>query len=400
MSASQLELQNGATKYITVRFKNTGTVAWRGYGDNALYIATADVKAHLASLESFTIAAESKAENTNQTNQQVNQLVRDPSIYLAKLKQPNIYPGEVGEFYVPISQATPELKSEKKLVMVLGNQGWLPQTDLAIALTNTSLEYAGILESNGQDVIIFDNPGETITLQFRNMGTIGWERGEVAFHIASLDNEQSQLADASWKKNKEQFFFQEATVKPGELATFSINVHGKELGEVRQYIALYKGEEKISGSDYETFSANVQPTYALRIVEHTIPEIMKNPEVKKVSVTIENIGHKDLDNMALAGYGDTPTKQTALKGKNWISKTHIGKIPTLKVGQARRVEFYLATPLKSGTYPLTLAFVRAKKNILIEQDGLYESKQKFEVQVLQKPKPVVKKKAVPIKKRK
>ena len=400
MSTSQLELQNGATKYVTVRFKNTGTVAWRGYGDHALYIAAADVKAYLASLESFTIAAESKAENTNQIEQQTSQLMRDSSIYLAKLKQPNIYPGEVGEFYVPISQITPELKSEKKLVMVLGNQGWLPQTDLAIALTNTSLEYAGILESNGQNYAILDNPGEIITLQFRNKGTLVWERGEVGFHIASLDNEQSQLADASWKKNKEQFFFQEETVKPGELATFSLHVHGKELGEVRQYIALYRGEEKISGSDYETFSANVQPAYALRIAEHTIPEILKNPSSKKVSVTLENIGHNDLDNMVLMGYGDASTKQSALKGKNWISATRIGKIPTIKAGQARRVEFYLASPVKSGTYPLTLAFTRAKKNVFIEQDGLHELEQKFEVQVLQKPKPVVKKKTVLIKKKK
>lgn len=397
-SASAFELQNGEAKYLTLRFKNTGTVAWRGYGDQAVRIALADIKTHLASLETFTLSTESKEENGKNENSEIFQ---NSSSFLATLKQSNVYPGEVGEFSVPITHISPELKSEQKFVMVLGDQGWFPYTDFAVAITNIGLEYAATLESSKDLYSIFDSPGQEVIFQFRNNGTQEWKQEDIALHIASLDEALSPLEDPSWKKNKQQFLFQEQSVKPGELATFSLNVHGKELGELGQYIALYHGEEKVSGSDYESVKFTVKPTYAVRIVEHTLPEIIKNPSALKVSVTLENIGGKKLDKMMLMGYGVDSKKQTVLQGKGWLSKTVIGKIPNINIGQARRIDFTISSPMKSGTYPLTLALVQEKKYVKIEQDdGLYMKDQVFEIQVEEKPKPKVTKKKINLKKKK
>lgn len=333
MGPQKISLKKGETKTIDVAYWNTGTMPWRNYGEQSLLLAGADIKKHLASLGGVRMASDEPIQDFS-------------SALRATLTSPNVMPDRIGTFRLAVSDPGNELISNPPLVLVLGRQGWIQDTDTAIEIENTGLEWAATLVE-GQPRVVTDEPKQRATIKFLNRGMREWKRGEVALHILSKD-----IADASWKTATGKFFFEEESVKPGDVATFVFAVHPKVIGRMASGIELRADVAQLSGSNYIPLEFDVKPAFAAAIISHTIPSAEFANGKRTVSVALKNTGAKPWSGVQLSVLG---------------AKV---KIPNTAPGGAITVRFSVRMLAKTGMHSYALSVVQGSRTILIEtRDG-------------------------------
>lgn len=359
VSPSVVDIRPGEEKTVTITAKNTGTVAWRNYGETPVQIALASAKESLASLESVAIASEGKDQSNATTSNSTS------SLAVATLRDANVAPGQTGTFTVTIKDAPTELISKKKFVMSLGRLGWFSGSDISVTIFNNGLPLAGLLDESKLPTRILDETKTPITLSFQNKGTEEWKKGDVKLAVTDKGKKTSSLKDASWKKTDGQFDFQEKTVKPGETATFKISLYGKNLGGATQVVALYNKKEKIAGTDYYPLNLTVNPGYAAEIISHSVPSVVQVGWQPSVAITVKNTGSLPWDKASLMAYAKNGTSTSAFRAPSWKSATVIDRTDKVLPGETVTFLFKLKSPAKPGSYEQQFVLKQGTKTMYV-----------------------------------
>lgn len=361
-----IEMRPGQERNVIVRFRNTGTVAWRNYGQEKLSLAYSDITRHIAAIDSVHMAV---VDDNGKDAGSVGASARPKDYIVAGLAAPNVSPGQIGTFIFRITQAPAAYQSTQKFVLAVGEDGWLAGSEASIPITNTGLEYAA-QSADALHATISDTEQSSARIQFMNKGTKTWARGDVVLSIVGVDGNEYGLAGAKWKSKEGDFIFDEKTVGPGKIATFTVPLFGKAVGDVVGMVALYHGSEKISGSDTRPLTISVTPSFVVQVTKSTAPRIVKNIWRPTVSITIKNTGTKELKGAKLLAFGTDGVGASPFYHPRWQSKTTIDTID-LKPGQTGTVIFKIKPPQKGGEYEFVVGLRAGKKDVYIEgADGL------------------------------
>lgn len=381
MTPAFLEMQSGEQQDITLRFRNTGTVAWRNYGQEKLSLAHSGITRHIAAIDSVHIASIDDNEKDAMT---LGESTRPKDYFVAGLATPNVSPGQIGTFVFRIADAPSEYHSMQKFVLAVGESGWLAGSDVAIPVTNTALEYAG--QGIGDfHITIPDSEHTRASIQFINRGTKTWARGDIVLHMTGVDGGEYAVKDPSWKSKEGKFVFNEKSVAPGEMATFTPLFFSGAIGDVLGTVALYHGGEKISGSDEHQLVITITPSYMVEVSENKIPGIIQNTWRPTVSIRLKNTGTKELKDAQLFAYAQDGKSASAFYDSSWKSKKVIGTI-SLKSGKTATVLFKIKSPKKAGTYDFIFGIKAGKRDVYsVGTNGLTkELKQSIRVDEVKK----------------
>ena len=367
-----IEIKPGEQKDVTVRFRNTGTVAWRNYGQEKISLALGGITRHIAAIDSVHIAV---VEDSGKDTAGSKESSHPKDYFVAGLMTPNVSPGQIGTFVFRIADAPSEYHSTQKFVLAVGESGWLTGSDVVIPVTNTALEYASSAIGDFH-VTIPDTERTTRAVQFTNRGTKTWTQGEVTLSIVGVDGGEYTTKDASWKSKEGKFVFDEKAVAPGEVATFTLPFFGATVGDSVGMVALHHGTEKISGSDEHPLVVSVTPVYVIEVTKNTLPAIIQNTWRPTVGMTIKNIGTKELKDAQLFAYAADGTSQSVFYDSSWKSKKVIDTL-RLKPGKTATVLFTIKSPKKAGSYDIVFGLKAGKKDTYIAgSDGLTKSLKK------------------------
>ncbi len=363
---TSIEMKPGDENDVTVRFRNTGTVAWRNYGSEKLVLARNDITRHIAAIDSVHIAVVDDGGKDGQTIQESS---NPKDYFVATLQTPNVNPGQIGTFSFHLTQAPTEYHSVQKFVLAVGENGWLAGSQVEIPVTNSGLEYAA--QSDGDlHVTIADDDHAQAQVQFMNKGTRTWTRGEVTFGVVGIDGGEFPLKDVAQKIREGKITFNEKTVAPGEKATFTISLSGKIIGDTVGMVSLTHSSEKISGSDERPLIVTVVPSYIVELSGKNIPRIIQNTWRPTVSMTIKNTGTKEIKSAQLLAHNTDGTSPSVFYHSSWDSKKVVDTI-SIKPGKTATVIFKIAPPKKKGEYAFVLTMKAGKKDVYFSSaDGL------------------------------
>ncbi len=362
---ARIEMKPGESKDIVVRFRNTGTVAWRNYGEEKLVLAREDITKHMAAIDSVHIATvDEDAKDVNLEGVQP----QPKDFFVATLASPNVEPGAIGAFTMHIAKAPSQYHSTEKFVLATGERGWLAGTEASFEILNTGLDYAAENMSDGHTVVP-DDEHVRIPVRFINRGIKEWKRGDVTLNVSSAYGGPTLLKEKSWKTPYGGFLFEEKSVVSGGVATFFIPVNSSSIGEVPLNFELMVGKEKISGSDGKTMVISVEPSYKVEVVA-TIPRIVQNTWRPTVSMRIKNVGAKELKGAQLLAFAGDKKTPGSFYDSSWTSKTVIDTI-TAKPGKTVTILFKMKPPKKAGDYDIYFMVRQGKKDVYVSAaDGL------------------------------
>ncbi len=377
ISPRTVELKEGEERVVTIRFRNTGTVAWRNYGETALYMADARIKDHLAALDTLKLAAIDDSERDEGVN--ATSTVIDYS--RAHLITPNVHPGEIGTFMLSIKDPPKNLIEERHYVLAFGKRGWLPAQEIALEVINTGLPLAAtiIKEDAVQDV--FDEETQTLTLQFKNRGMATWKKGEVTLSLMATDDESMNLKNSTWKDKRGRVSFLEDEVAQGGIATFHVSISPRRIGDIVNTIFLEKAKEKIIGSDRETLHLSVAPAYAAELVSSSIPSAVLSGWRPNVGITVKNVGTKVWDAATLASIGKKLSEKSIFQDASWKGDTEIDQAKGVEPGSVASFLFKIKAPKQTGLYTEQLALTNKKRTIYFLTDKGFEKDRQYVVRV-------------------
>lgn len=332
-------------KEALVRFKNTGTISWRNYGDESLRIARADITKVLSVRDAVRMAT---VEDQKDGGVDPADEKKPPSTYMvATLLAPNVAPGQIGAFRLRLAPSDQFIRSEK-FVLATGDRGWLSGTELAIEAVNGNRPRAALLE-NKEPRLLTDEGEATASLEFRNMGTESWKRNEVTISLSGADT----LRTKKWKKSDGQFFFDESVVEPGEIAHVRVPLQADKPGRGELKPVLVWKKEKIEGSDLTSVPLVIVPSRTATIDTSLIPQAVLTTWRPVFSVRVENTGKKPLKNVALVA-ADNEKKSTWFHG-SWKTKTLIENVKEIGPGMSATLLFRVTPPQKAGSAQLKLS---------------------------------------------
>jgi len=376
-TSTTVELREGEEKIVTVRFRNTGTISWHNYGDTTVHVASEQIKNHIASLDSIRLAAIDDKERATEGNATTSPL----QYSVARLTTPNVRPGEVGTFAVIIKDPPKDFIEERTYVLALGSRGWIPRTDLVVEVVNTGLPFASTLmnEDSAQEALLDEEKQQAMTLRFQNRGTIEWKKGDITLAMLSTDDPTMSVREKSWKQERGNFVFTENVVPPGSIATFSVPIAPRRIGDVTNTIFLQKGKEKVVGSDRAQLHLMVTPAYAVELVSSTIPSVMLNAWRPHVGVTVKNVGVKAWDAATLKSMANA--KGSLFTHPSWKSKSEIDQTGVVASGSIATFLFQMKPPSKEGAYKEKLALTQGKRTIYFLTDVGFQKEMSYDVRV-------------------
>lgn len=348
-------------KEVLVRFKNTGTISWRNYGDESLRIARADITKVLSARDMVRMATveDQKGEGTDPADEK-----KPPSSYMvATLLAPNVAPGQIGAFRLRLIPADQFIRTEK-FVLATGDSGWLSGTEHAVEAVNGNRPRAALLE-NKEPRLLTDEGEATVSLEFRNMGTEPWKRNEVALSLSGADLFRTK----KWKKSDGQFLFDESAVEPGEVAHVRVPLRADKPGRGELKPALVWKKEKIEGSDLVNVQLVIAPSRVVEIDTSLIPQAVLTTWRPIFSVRVENTGKKPLKNVALVAADNV--KKSAWFHSSWKTKTVIENVKEIGHGMSATFLFRATPPQKAGIAKLTFSLRAEGKQVYIGSADSY-----------------------------
>lgn len=345
-SAKSISINAGQEKEVWVEFKNTGNITWRTYGQYSPQISSSN--------ESSVILA-------SDMRSQTNIVVSDSS---------NIAPGETVRFTFSIIAPTDQLEISEDFMLVI-NESSVSGTKFTLNLQIAGLSYAAKLASDTIAPAMFAGDHQIATFQFRNLGTTAWQNDEVYLNIYDLGDNVSRLYHNNWPEQYGKINFSEASVKSGEMATFTFSLKAPlELG-------LFKNIYKIMGPENvvqnEAFSiTRIDSQYSAEFVSHTIPLAVLNYWKLPVVVKFKNTGLGSWDgNMVLRLY-DLGGSTSVFYDSSW--NDYDGNIRfnenKVKPGDTATFRLYLKSPSHIGLYLNKMLLGIPGRNIIV-QGGEY-----------------------------
>lgn len=368
-SAKAIEIAQGEKKEVRIRYRNTGTVAWRNYGVAALHIAKKDITRSLAMVGELRTAAVDDSERDEKKKTEIA-----PSQYFAaRLLEPNVKPGQIGTFLLTIQDPPTDFIEKREFVLALGSQGWLPSSDFSLEVVNGGLPLAATIVEGDTAQEVTDEGTQKISVRFKNKGTQEWKKGDIRLSLLPVDGEASDISSAAWKHDRGEFSFTEEAVKPGEDATFEFPVKPRKIGAITNLIFLKKGDEHIAGSDRKELSLSVKPSYAAEVLSTTIPSAMLNVWRPTVAVRVKNVGEKawDAATFSSAAIGK---KKSAFADTSWDGASAIDAAQGVEPGSIVTFVFRMKAPRQAGTYREELALHSKDRTIyFLSENGFQES---------------------------
>ncbi|MBI4272615.1 N-acetylmuramoyl-L-alanine amidase [Candidatus Uhrbacteria bacterium] len=377
VSSKTVELKEGEERTVTVRFRNTGTVAWRNYGDTALYMADAQIKNHLASLDTLKLAAtdESERDEGVRATPPITDFTR------AHLVTPNVYPGEIGTFLLSIKDPPKDFIEERHYVFALGTRGWVPAQEVVLEVINTGLPLSTMIVKENAWQKVFDEETQMLVLQFKNYGTQNWKKGDVTLSLMATDDASMNLRNEFWKHKRGRVSFLEDEVTPQGIATFHIPITPRRIGDIVNTVFLEKAKEKIVGSDREALHLSVTPAYVAELVSSHIPSAVLSGWRSRADVMVKNVGAKTWDAATLQSIGKNLLKQSVFQDSSWKGVTEIDHAKGVEPGSVVSFLFKLMAPKKEGLYTERLALTNKERTIYFLTDKGFEKDSQYAVRV-------------------
>ncbi len=220
-------LSSTAAKSITIRYRNTGTTTWQ---QGVVNLGTVD------RTFAYRLDADPLASNWLSANRP------------ATLTESSVAPGETGTFTFAVQNSrSPADTYRLDVGLVADGITWFPRTTHAYFEITTAAAY------NGQVVSWSSSDGEatyptlsgttpkSITIRYRNTGTVTWTRGTV--NLGTVDRgyvySLSSFALASdWLSSNRPATLTEASIAPGETGTFTFAVQPAGSGTRRLDVGL------------------------------------------------------------------------------------------------------------------------------------------------------------------
>ncbi len=379
-AAQSVQIPKGGSAELTLRFRNTGTATWRGYGGMQTVLANANIKEHLAALDGVKIAATSASSTP-------------ASFVLSRMSPMNVGTGEVGTFKLRVKDVPSELLSEQAVVLALGDRGWFQAADARVQIENTGLEEAAtVIEEDAEKEWNLSFGEKTrVTLHFTNRGTKEWKRGDVKLFF---DDETSEsIRDVSWKQKTGGFDFSEEAVLPGETAAFAFDVKPKKRGELRGDVTLGFGERRVSGSDYTSLWMSADYRYAAEIAYQQFPGQLLKTDTGFASLSVRNGGLEAWSKPQLVIVGKDGKAASAFRAASWKGSS-AAQEGIVESGEVSNFVFDLKAPTKAGTYSGIFMIKDGKTTVPLMAAGKLKNGSAFSIVVKDPPKkPAVKKTA-------
>lgn len=368
VTPTTVELKEGEEKQVIIRFRNSGTVAWRNYGDGATYIADAGIQQHLALLDTLRLATADEEERDKAIS--ATSTITDFS--RARLVTPNVRPGEIGTFSLTIKDPPKHVIEERRYVLALGKRGIVPLSEIAIEVINIGLPFAATIEKEGIEQNIDDSETQEFIVRYKNRGTQIWKKGDIALSLMVTDDASADLSNNTWKHKRGRVSFLEKEVLQGGIATFPIRITPRRIGSIVNTVFLEKEKEKIAGSDREQLRLSVKPAYVAELVSSSIPPIVQNTWRPRVAVTVKNVGTKKWDKVFLQSIGEQE-KGSVFYHPSWENETHIEHAGAVETGSVVTFLYQMKPPKKEGVYKEKFALSQEKRTIyFLTQKGFEE----------------------------
>ncbi len=137
----------------------------------------------------------------------------------------------------------------------------------------------------------FTNTKQWVQLQFRNTGSLAWERDALRLKITGADETaRSNYAEGSWGYDFGEFQPQESTIASGEVATFIFSwTLPKTPGNYEHKFHLRAWDRVVEGSS-TTFQTRADSLYRAELTSQNIPVAMRKTWKPTITIRVKNVG--------------------------------------------------------------------------------------------------------------
>ncbi|MFA6099203.1 MAG: N-acetylmuramoyl-L-alanine amidase [Patescibacteria group bacterium] len=325
-SEQPVVINAGEVKEIWVDFRNDGNATWRNYTSNTLSVLAKSDQSN------FYVAGWSSATQ------------------VARLETPNVAPGETGRFVFSIKAPMDQMEVSENFSLEFGEQV-LGGTDFTVTAQITGFDNAAALDNQTIAPATFIKARQKVVTQFKNRGRTTWEHGEVKLNIYDLGYQVSRFYDTAWPNQSGQIDFQEAEVKPNELATFTFYLTSPLTP------GLYKNIYKLTGPDgmvqQEDYSiTRVDSMHRAELSSYTMPPAMLNVWRLKPVIKLKNIGSGNWDRNTVLKIYDLGDDVSRFHDNSWIDNYTAARLSEAQVkpGETGTFTFYFRAPREPGLY--------------------------------------------------
>ncbi|MCD4704889.1 hypothetical protein K8R66_02315 [bacterium] len=325
-SIEKLMVYEGEKTGVWVEYLNIGTKVWDNETQNKLYLIDAKYKSQIPII--------SKTSNFSLEES----MKKDVVVYSAKK---TVLPGKVLRLSFLLGADYEKYKSGE-YILVLDGKGWFADSGIAYNLERI-FRYDAKL-NKGIPKNLEAGETNTITVEYKNVGTKPWYQGETYLKWISSGHEHYAKMN-QWH------------ILPGEIASFTFYSKVDGVGDHQYDLSVWK---KVDAGKYNKFPtgenkfvANMSVRYAAKILYESIPrEIVANQE-KNVILRVRNIGSETWnENLVLRSYSNIkPFSSSYFDSSEWISSMAIQKVnKEVKPGNVYVFKFKVKAPSRAYTY--------------------------------------------------
>lgn len=377
-----VNLKKGEAKEVIFQFRNEGNVPWQNYNeDYGVFLGDNSLKRRLAVLDGFKMALDAGEEEITEESL--------PDYVVSKMRQPNIYPGDVATFHLTVDDTTTELV--KRMVLALGEKGYFSESDVDVIVNNGSNFYRAQKISNSIPPAMLAESNGEFTIQYKNIGQKPWKKNEVYLNIYDREGNLSKFVSDSWKSEYGGIGFEETEVIPGGKATFKFSLKAPGPGFHRQMFKLERkyvcnaedelfcfedieiGQEAkdfIPGAVFDIIT-RVDWPYQGQLMENTLTPAMLNIWRPTVLMRFKNIGTVTWKNLRLVSY-DEKGSVSDFKDTSWVDNYTVARTSKeINPGEEISFIFKLKAPREKGEYRQNFVLKVGKRVLYI--DGVKEN---------------------------
>lgn len=325
-SESPVSVKSGIDKLVWVEFRNDGNTTWRNYTSSPIQLVATDSHSILraAGWQSDTV--------------------------VANLTTANVAPGEVGRFTFTIKGPSDQLEVTDHFQLQVNNQP-VDGGDFSLTALVTNLPYAADLVQQKIAPAVFVKQRFSTTLQFKNMGTETWKRGDVKLVIEDLGGAVSRFQDVSWPSRLGNINFSETEVQPGALANYTVTMLSP-AGPGR-YLNSYRlsGQQEVVMTEPYSIT-RVDSTYQAAVASQNFtPAVFASGRVK-ITMKFKNTGPAIWDRSVQLRSYDLGGKLSRFYDTRWQNTTTVGVMSENRVGPGGTATFtfYIKSPVTPGLY--------------------------------------------------
>ena len=253
-SSSNIELFAGQTRYIWVKFKNTG---WASWGDDVS--AAGYTPLHLATDGPINRPSSFSAQwpTTNRSNLVFERVYNSDGTTVAS-NQHVVDPGQIAEFKIPITVPSSMSAGNYTELFSPIREGapdwWLGPTFSATIVVKPT--YSAVHYSQSSYVSLNENDAKTVSFSYKNTGNAPWyddssvTNGTKPIHLATTNpiNTPSTLGESWPKNNRPALNF--SAVYEADGTTLASNQHIVQPGQIGKFEFTIKASSSAAKGEY------------------------------------------------------------------------------------------------------------------------------------------------------